>query len=293
MEKYDADKLESLRTEVGEMHAKVVEVKEQINTSIVRDRAELGDDAPEVKRLERWRRHLTRFESFAQLLETLELTASTDVDSTGRRSLHQQYEYSGASEGRLYAKSAVTIPNEKDGGRPRYANLQGMMSDLRAPLIGERGHDIDAVNSDFHLLLGMIERDGLEKLAPRVRQYVENPTAVRKVIMDKHRVDEDATKRLPNRLMNGGTYRAWLRANDLDEGCEKVKAMVDMQMEMGQAAPGRLCTWAPQGVRRVGTLAHPNERWQADGRRGRSRRVQLDCTARRTPDGADRRRGLL
>ena len=55
--------------------------------------------------------------------------------------------------------------------------------------------------------------------------------------MDKHRVDEDATKRLPNRLMNGGTYRAWLRANDLDEGCEKVKAMVDMQMEMGKLRP--------------------------------------------------------
>jgi hypothetical protein len=59
----------------------------------------LGDDAPEVKQLEAWYSALLRCEGLAQILEVLHLTASTEVDAHGRRSLRVKYDHSGATEG--------------------------------------------------------------------------------------------------------------------------------------------------------------------------------------------------
>ena len=238
----------------------------------------VGDDAPEVKKLEGWYSAHLRCEGLAQTLETLHTTASEEVDAHGRRSLRVKYEHSGATEGRLYAKSveaiSVTIPNEKPGRPPRTATLQGMINDARAPLVGATAYDIDAANSDFHLLLGFLERDGLEPPAPaprsRVRQYVEHRREILDLIMQKHSVDEDTAKRLPNRLMNGGDYRQWLKENDLPERGDKVKAMVDLQEQMRNLRPK--------------VFAHPRHKAYAD-----SERVRVAREGRKkTDDAVDR-----
>ena len=212
-EKYDAEKLKGLRNELRPMLSEVLSHKEQINTRLAQRRPVVGDDAPEVIQLEDWYRALVRCEGLAQILETLHITASEEIDAHGRRSLRVKYEHSGATEGRLYSKSDVAIPSEKPGRPPRQANLPGMMNDARPPLIGATAFDIDAVNSDFHLLLGMIERDGLQDWARRVRQYVVERRGVLNLIMQTHSVDEDTAKRLPNRVMNGGDYASF------SEGC--------------------------------------------------------------------------
>ena len=87
---------------------------------------------------------------------------------------------------------------------PRTVTLQGMHSDLRAPLVGAFAHDIDCANSEFRLLCSLATQLGLQRLVPTFFKYVEGRDEYLEKIARLHNVSLDDAKRLPNIVISGG-----------------------------------------------------------------------------------------
>ena len=87
---------------------------------------------------------------------------------------------------------------------PRTVTLQGMHSDLRAPLVGAFAHDIDCANSEFRLLCSLATQLGLQRLVPTFFKYVKGRDEYLEKIARLHDVSVDDAKRLPNIVISGG-----------------------------------------------------------------------------------------
>lgn len=229
-ESYDKARLDATTADLTSDEPARQAAKQSIMERLASRRPTLGDRHEEVKRLERWHKALLRCDGLHQCLAHMErATRGSEVD--GLVSQLVQYKTLGAVDGRQYAQSTVSIPNE-DGGPPRTPTLAAMCSDARGRLVGSIAYDIDSKNSDPHLLLGIIEDAGLEHVAPRVRDYVESRKAWIAKIVRVHGVNECTAKRLPNRVMNGGRYRSWLVDNGLPWDGPKVREIVELQEQM-------------------------------------------------------------
>jgi hypothetical protein len=122
-----------------------------------------------------------------------------------------EYEHRDPScRGRLFAigQQVKVLSNDK---YPRTATLQGMHSDLRAPLVGEFAHDIDCENSEVRLVCSLSTQLDLNDLIPIIFDYRDNRKEWLDLIMRLHAVSEAEAKRLPNIILSGGRYETWLR----------------------------------------------------------------------------------
>ena len=76
-------------------------------------------------------------------------------DNSGCAVHEIEYEHRDPSyRGRLFA-IGQQVKVEFNDNYPRTATLQGMHSDLRAPLVGEFAHDIDCKNSEVRLVFAV------------------------------------------------------------------------------------------------------------------------------------------
>lgn len=112
-----------------------------------------------------------------------------------------------SSRGRLFAVGKQVKVFEDTF--PRTTTLQGMPSDLRAPLVGAFGHDIDCENSDTRILCSLAMQLGLEKLVPTLFKYRDNRQGWIEKISELHDVKSAQAKRLPTIIYSGGTYETW------------------------------------------------------------------------------------
>jgi hypothetical protein len=139
-----------------------------------------------------------------------------------------EYEHRDVSfRGRRFARGRSI--EWKDGKYPRTATLQGMHSDLRAPLVGKFAHDIDCENSEVRLLCSLASQLGLEELVPTLYAYRDKRKVWLTRISKVHDVSEQDAKRLPNIIISGGRYETWLKAMTREAtvgtpACEEVKA---------------------------------------------------------------------
>ena len=132
--------------------------------------------------------------------------------------VHQvDYEHRDASyRGRLFAKGRTI--KVSDCKYPRSATLQGMHSDLRAPLVGKFAHDIDCENSEVRLLCSLAKQMDFEQLIPTLFDYRDNRKSWLEKISLCHGVSESDAKRLATIIINGGRYETWIRLVG-QEGC--------------------------------------------------------------------------
>jgi len=121
-----------------------------------------------------------------------------------------EYQHKDASSrGRLFAVgNQVKVSEEK---YPRTTTLQGMHSDLRNPLVGSFAHDIDCENSEVRLLCSIAAQLNLSELVPKLQDYRDNRRTWLQRISKLHDLKMDDAKRLPNIIINGGTYDTWLK----------------------------------------------------------------------------------
>jgi hypothetical protein len=122
-----------------------------------------------------------------------------------------EYEHRDPSyRGRLFA-IGQQVKVEFNDKYPRTATLQGMHSDLRAPLVGEFAHDIDCENSEVRLVCSLATQLDLKELIPIIFDYCENRKKWLARIADLHNATHADAKRLPNIILSGGRYETWLR----------------------------------------------------------------------------------
>jgi hypothetical protein len=123
-------------------------------------------------------------------------------------------------QGRVFAigRQVKVISNDK---YPRTATLQGMHSDLRAPLVGEFAHDIDCENSEIRLVCSLATQLDLKDLIPIMFDYRDNRQEWLNRITDLHDVSQANAKRLPNIILSGGRYETWLRNMGLQPACPR------------------------------------------------------------------------
>ena len=114
--------------------------------------------------------------------------------------------------GRLYA-TGVNI-KLADHKYMRTTTLQSMHSDLRAPLVGRFGHDIDCENSEVRLFCSLAQQFDLKERIPFIFNYRNNRKDWLMQIAEAHCVLEGEAKRLVNIILSGGGYITWLRSVD-------------------------------------------------------------------------------
>eukprot|EP00966_Prymnesium_polylepis_P119081 2752305-Prymnesium_polylepis.1 len=125
---------------------------------------------------------------------------------------HQVYyeQKDAACRGRLYAVARqVKVFSDK---HPRNTALQGMHKDLRNLLTGAFSHEIDCDNSEVRLLCSLAKQLQIDvHLIPNLLDYRERKKHWRNRIAQAYNVSEEAAKRLPLMMLNGGRIRGWLR----------------------------------------------------------------------------------
>jgi hypothetical protein len=154
------------------------------------------------------------FESVA--VELLSQVQFHPVDESGCVSYVVHYQHRDCSHrGRLFAVGNSV--KSMCGKFPRTTTLQGMHSDLRAPLVGAFAHDIDCVNSEIRLLCSLAEQLKVQHLIKTMFLYRDDRQHYIDLIRNLHGVSELQAKRLPTIILSGGTYGTWAKATNVQE----------------------------------------------------------------------------
>ena len=177
----------------------------------------LSRDSSEAKRL---RDQLLKLESAHMLLARLD-TELSEPDEDGRRTRRVQYKQS--SESRCRPTNVRTFKDAK--GEPRSTTLQGMFSDLRAPLTGRFLFDVDGVHSGPTLMLEIAHRAGYDihgdESLRNLRECIERRGEWTRSVAAHHGVESDLVKRWPTMIVNGAGYNRLLVDAGLREDAER------------------------------------------------------------------------
>ena len=172
---------------------------------------------PRKKLLEAWLKKLQRcYELEATAQELYALLKDLPASDDGCVVHEVKYQHKDPSRrGRLFAiGNMVKLETSK---YPRTTTLQGMHSDLRAPLVGAFAHDIDCENSEIRLLCSLAAQLSLTHLTPTLTSYRDNRKSWLSKIATLHNVTRVEAKRLPNIILSGGVYTSWLKALEIPQ----------------------------------------------------------------------------
>lgn len=155
-----------------------------------------------------------------------------------------------ASRGRLFALGRqVHVIQEIF---PRTLTLQGVHAELRVALAGAFGHDIDCENSDIRLLCSLANQMGHESMIPSLIDFRNNRETWLCAIQQEHPdIPASEIKRLPNMILCGGTYKAWVHEvgaeylrNEVSQFCFRLSAEVKAFRDVALNHPR--FTWTKQ-----------------------------------------------
>jgi hypothetical protein len=91
--------------------------------------------------------------------------------------------------------------------------------------------DIDMVNAHPTFLNEICLMNGITN--DILIKYVNDPKQYREIIMQHHNCNKDTAKKLPLSLMNGGTYKGWIKENLIETNDKKfIEEIVKLEGEM-------------------------------------------------------------
>lgn len=100
---------------------------------------------------------------------------------------------------------------------PRSLTLQGIQTELLAPLTGAFCRYVDCENSDIRLLCSLGKQIGVESMIPTITDYRNFRAKWLEAIQREHPdTTETEVKRLANIILFGGSYEDWLQQVDED-----------------------------------------------------------------------------
>ena len=164
----------------------------------------------------------------------------TSFDADGRLCREVEYEYSKKLQGigaRRYAKGGLlsdgAVALSAAGGKRKklvFSTLQGFLSDGRALLVGKTAFDVDCENGDPRLIVSLAEQTGHSRLIPSIIYYVQHRGRCLEAIKQRHGVEKNIAKRLPNTLCYGGSYKTWRDTFELPEAENTLTGVLDEAM---------------------------------------------------------------
>ena len=119
-------------------------------------------------------------------------------------------------------------------GNTKYSGgLVSMYRPIRHFLTGDKYVDIDMVNGQPSIFLSLLEDEYKEEV-PFLKLLVEDRTRILKDLIKYYDTDRDTIKKLFIRIMNGGSYKLWLKENNFKNESSFVK---DFSDEMKRIRP--------------------------------------------------------
>ena len=104
-----------------------------------------------------------------------------------------------------------------------YLSLSIMHRPTRHGLCEGIYRDIDMVNAQPTAVFEIAKQNGVDM--PTLELYVKDPKQYRQMISDHHGCDKDTAKRLPITLMMGGTYKGWMKDNDIQKNRDTMQGI--------------------------------------------------------------------
>ena len=195
-EKIDIVRLKKLLDNLGQDAV----VRQRTLSRLSEDSCRLTSDKNDLQHLQR----LQRCASLELTARTL-LSVLSDLEPDEQGCVVHEVAYRHKDPSCHQRLFAVGEELKQEGDKyPRTVTLQGMHSDLRAPLVGAFAHDIDCANSEFRLLCSLATQLGLQRLVPTFFKYVKGRDEYLEKIARLHDVSLDDAKRLPNIVISGG-----------------------------------------------------------------------------------------
>ena len=132
-----------------------------------------------------------------------------------------------------YYRVQHTLPKHKWGRIiPKgYLSLSVFHRPTRHALCLNDYVDIDMKNAQPQVVYEMCRQDGIQDSVSALKDYCDDPKKFRQIIMEHHNVSYDTAKRLPIRIMFGGSYSKWMEECDVVGGC-KLELFVKMENQM-------------------------------------------------------------
>lgn len=182
-----------------------------------------SSDEEELYECEEFYRTLDRCYDFEETVFTMyDFLKGQPVDENGCLVHEVQYRHKDVScRGRLFALGrSVRVLEEKF---PRTLTLQAVQAELRKPLAGAFAHEIDCENSDIRIVCSLAKQLGLEATTASIRDFRDNRCYWLDAIQREHpTIPEKEIKRLPNIILSGGSYEAWVNEMDSEYAATEV-----------------------------------------------------------------------
>ena len=132
-----------------------------------------------------------------------------------------------------YYRVQHTLPKHKWGRIiPKgYLSLSVFHRPTRHALCQNDYVDIDMKNAQPQIVYEMCRQYGIQDSVSALKDYCDDPKKFRQIIMEHHNVSYDTAKKLPIRIMFGGSYGKWMEECDVVGGC-KLPLFVTLENQM-------------------------------------------------------------